>query len=128
MEASIKYQQVSVNDANDNFEKYHRFKLEDFLRNECILDPQGIERVVDEIRHLYIRTCYILDCQLLVQSIPEPEYQEHHPAIMQYLQQHGGAVCNVFVRSIIEMRTHFLREAARQLAYLDEKSHKRLQN
>lgn len=128
MQAEIQFHPVSINDANNNFETNHRHKLEEFLRNECILDPQGIERVVNEMRNIYIRTCHAVSCQLTVPATPDPKYQDNHAQIMQYLQQHGPGVCESFLKSLTEVRGHLLMETARQLAYLDEKSHKRLSN
>ncbi|MBD8089164.1 hypothetical protein IFT48_04150 [Pseudomonas fluorescens] len=128
MEAKIQFSQVPVNDADDNFEKNFRFKLEDFLRNECILDPQGIQRVVHELRHLYIRTCYQANCLLMVPGTADPKLGDHHGAIMQYLQEYGPGVCDSMLKALTEVRMNMLKETARQLAYLDEKHNKRLAN
>lgn len=125
MEARINFTSATLSEADALFDRIFRFKLEDFLRNECILDPSGVERVISQARIIYIRTCYKVDCSLLLKAQPEPKYADHAQPILDYVQTYGPGVCESFVQSLKSLRYTMLQETCRQLAHLDEKHIKR---
>lgn len=125
MHTTLLLKERTAAEAEQAFDTHLRLKLYEFLRNECILTPAGIERVMPALLEIYINGIYGLQVQFDLQISPDSPYAPFQSVITQYAKDISPDFMNTLSNAMALASFHMLQSTARHLAVLDDKAHKR---
>lgn len=128
MQANLHFKERSLGEAELAFEQHLRYKLHQFLQNECVMTPQGIERVMDSLREVYITGVHSIVIEFTLQIASDSKYAPFSNVIQGYCTEHSQAMGGVMINAASTMAYNVLCATARLLARKDDREHKRRVN
>jgi hypothetical protein len=128
MQANTHFKERSLGEAELAFEQNLRYKLHQFLQNECVMTPQGIERVMDSLREVYITGVHAIAIEFTMQIPPDSKYAPFTNVIQGYCSEHSQAMGSVMINAFSSVAYNLLCATARLLARQDDREHKRRAN
>jgi hypothetical protein len=128
MQTTLILKERTYAEAEQAFEQHVRFKLHEFLQNDCILTPEGIERVMQILREIYTQDTHSMMVQFELKIETDSAYSPYRGVISQYCQESSAGIMNTVNNAAALAGFHILRSTAKHLAKLDDKAHKRLPN
>lgn len=128
MQANLHFKERSLGEAELAFEQQLRYKLHQFLQNECVMSPQGIERVMDSLREIYITGVHSLFIEFTLQIAPDSKYAPFSNVVQGYCTEQSPAMGSVIMNAASTTAFNVLCATARLLARKDDREHKRRVN
>ncbi|WP_410951185.1 hypothetical protein [Pseudomonas sp. S1(2024)] len=125
MHTTLLLKERTAAEAEHAFDEHLRFKLHEFLKNECILTQAGIERVMPVLLEIYINGIHGMQVQFDIQIPPNSAYAPFEGVITQYAKEISPGFMNTLSNATALASFHMLQATARHLAALDDKAHKR---
>lgn len=128
MQVDLGLTELDAQSAAQAFDDGLASKLRDYLRNECILDIAGTNRVMELLKRIYINGVRMLQAQFYFSPaelrIDHPE-QEPSQEIIEASQQMSQAIGKQISENLVNAQLAILYSAASHLAMQDEKVFKR---
>lgn len=102
-------------------------RLIEYLRNDCILDTAGVNRVMPLLKQTYIHGIRVVSALIDIYPTPGMELIDGQPSqeIIDATRANGEAVCINIVNNLIQAQTDLLTSMALTLAAHDERVYKR---
>lgn len=125
MQTTLMLKERTAAEAELAFDQHLRCRLHDFLRNDCVLTPEGIERVMPVLLEIYINGVYGMQVQFDLQIPPNSTFAPFQGVISQYAKEISPGIMNTLSNASALASFHMLQATAKHLAALDDKAHKR---
>jgi hypothetical protein len=102
-------------------------KLADYLRNDCILDTAGVNRVMPLLKQTYVNGIRVVNALIDIYHTSGMALIDGQPSqeIIEATRANGEAVCSNIVNNLINAQTDLLISMAWTLAAQDERIFKR---
>lgn len=113
--------------AANAFEAEIAPRLIEYLRNDCILDTAGVNRVMPLLKQTYINGIRVVSALIDIYPTPGMELIDGQPSqeIIDATRANGEAVCTNIINNLIQAQTDLLTSMAWTLAAQDERVYKR---
>jgi hypothetical protein len=125
MQTTLMLKEHTPLDAEHAFDQHIHLKLHEYLRNECILSPEGIGRVMPALRDIYTSGMFSMAVQFEMKIASESVYEPHKGVISKYCLEAAPGLMQTINDAAALAAFHMLKACAKHLTALDDASHPR---
>lgn len=131
MQFELKLEPNPVGISTEIFETRVEGQMREYLQNTCILDPNGINRVIPLLRKTFISSCNGLMAGLSVEPLelgPLDENGDPAPEKIEWVKTQTHALGDKVSEILFEQHIQMMLSMAKTLADHDERVYKRLRH
>lgn len=128
MQTTLMLKERTPAEAEVAFDQHVFLKIHDYLRNECILGPEAIDRVIKSLRDIYTEGMFSMMVMFDLNIADDSAYSPFRGPISQYCRESSTGIMKTVNDAAALAGFHMLKATARHLATLDDLTHRRRPN